>query len=83
MNVYDFDGTIYHPDCAISFALWCMNRHPSLWFTFFPGLMMSLLRYKMGRIPNYQLQRKMFSYLTMSRLYSSNALNFKMINSVP
>ncbi len=24
------------------FAIWCMNRHPKLWFTFFPGLMKSL-----------------------------------------
>ena len=36
MNVYDFDGTIFPGDCAIGFAVWCMNRHPTLWFTYFP-----------------------------------------------
>ena len=65
MNVYDFDGTIFYSDCSIGFAFWCMNRHPKLWFTFFPGLLKTLIRYKKGKIPNYQLQRKMFSYLTM------------------
>jgi hypothetical protein len=38
MNVYDFDGTIYHPDCAVSFAFWCLRRHPSLLFTYVPKL---------------------------------------------
>ena len=65
MNVYDFDGTIFYSDCSIGFVFWCMNRHPKLWFTFFPGLLKTLIRYKKGKIPNYQLQRKMFSYLTM------------------
>ena len=36
MNVYDFDGTIFSSDCAIGFCIWCMNRHPKLWFTFAP-----------------------------------------------
>ena len=36
MNVYDFDGTIFSSDCSIGFCIWCMNRHPRLWFTFFP-----------------------------------------------
>ena len=31
----------------------------------FPGLLRSVIQYKRGKIPNYQLQRKMFSYLTM------------------
>lgn len=65
MNVYDFDGTIFYSDCSIGFGLWCMKRHPIFWFTFFPGLMISLIKYKMGIIPNYRLQRKLFSYLTM------------------
>ena len=65
MNVYDFDGTIFYSDCSIGFAFWCMNRHPKLWFTFFPGLIKSVIQHKRGKIPNHQLQRKMFSYLTM------------------
>lgn len=65
MNVYDFDGTIFNSDCSIGFALWCMKRHPKLWLTYLPGVIKTLILHKMGTIPNYLLQRKMFSYLTM------------------
>lgn len=65
MNVYDFDGTIFPGDCSIGFALWCMKRHPKLWISFFPGMMKTLIMHKAGKIPNYLLQRRMFSYLTM------------------
>ena len=65
MNVYDFDGTIFPGDCSIGFAFWCMKRHPKLWFSFFPWMMKSLIDNKRGKIPNYLLQRRMFSYLTM------------------
>ena len=65
MNVYGFNGTIFYSDCSMGFALWCMKRHPKLWFTFLPGLMKSLILHKMGKIPNYQLQRKLFSFLTV------------------
>ena len=64
MNVYDFDGTIFYSDCSIGFALWCMKRHPKLLFSWFPGVMTDLVRYKTGKIPNYLMQRRMFSYLT-------------------
>ena len=65
MNVYDFDGTIFYSDCSIGFALWCLKRHPKLWFTYVPGLIKNLILYKTGMIPNYLMQRKMFGYLTM------------------
>ena len=65
MNVYDFDGTIFYSDCSIGFAFWCMKRHPKLWFTYFPQALKSFFQYKKGKIPNYLMQRKMFSYLTM------------------
>lgn len=65
MNVYDFDGTIFYSDCSIGFALWCMKRHPKLLFTFLPTMMKTLIAYKRGKLHNYQLQRTMFSYLTM------------------
>ena len=65
MNVYDFDGTIFYSDCSIGFAFWCMKRHPKLWFTYFPQALKSYFKFKKGKIPNYLMQRKMFSYLTM------------------
>lgn len=64
MNVYDFDGTIFPGDCSIGFAVWCMNRHPTLWFTYFPRIAWAFVQYKRGKIANYKLQSVMFSYLT-------------------
>ena len=65
MNVYDFDGTIYASDCAKGFCIWCMNRHPKLWITFFPKAIINLLLAKKGKMPEYLMQRKFFSYLTL------------------
>ena len=65
MNVYDFDGTIFPSDCSIGFCIWCMNRHPKLWFTFFPKAIRITVLIKMGKMPEYLKQRKFFSYLTL------------------
>ena len=65
MNVYDFDGTIYHPDCTISFAIWCAKHHPKLWFTFVPAAVKNLIMYKAGKLKRYKLERRFFSFLGM------------------
>ena len=65
MNVYDFDGTIFSSDCSIGFCIWCMNRHPKLWFTFFPKAVRNLILKKKGKMPEYLMQRTFFSYLTL------------------
>ena len=65
MNVYDFDGTIFPTDCAIGFCAWCMNRHPRLWFTFFPKAVKYLIMRKLGKLPEYKLQRNFYRYLTL------------------
>ena len=65
MNVYDFDGTIFPGDCSIGFCFWCMNRHPGLYFTFFPKAVKNLILRKLGKMPEYLMQRKFFGYLTL------------------
>ena len=65
MNVYDFDGTIFPTDCTIGFCFWCMKRHPKLWFTFAPKAIKNLILRKTGKMPEYLMQRKFFSYLTL------------------
>lgn len=65
MNVYDFDGTIFPTDCSIDFCFWCMNRHPKLYFTFFPKAVRNLVMRKKGQMPEYLMQRKFFGYLTL------------------
>ena len=65
MNVYDFDGTIFPSDCSIGFCIWCMNRQPGLWFTFFPKALKYLILRKKEKMTEAELQRKFFSYLTL------------------
>lgn len=65
MNVYDFDKTIFPGDCSIGFCLWCMKRHPKMFFTFFPKAVKNLILRKLGKMPEYLMQRKFFSYLTL------------------
>ena len=65
MNVYDFDGTIFSSDCSIGFCIWCMNRHPKLWLTFFPKAIKNLILKKKGKMPESLMQRTFFSYLTL------------------
>ena len=63
MNVYDFDGTIYYPDCALSFALWCINRHPSLVFTYLPKAIGVIIGHRIGKVPRFVMERTFFSFL--------------------
>ena len=65
MNVYDFDGTIFPTDCSIGFCIWCMNRHPKLWFTFAPKAIKNVILKKRGKLSEAAMQRKFFSYLTL------------------
>ena len=65
MNVYDFDGTVFPGDCSIGFCFWCMNRHPRLYFTFFPKAVRNLILRKKGKMTESQMQRKFFGYLTL------------------
>ena len=65
MNVYDFDGTIFPGDCSIGFCFWCMKRHPKMYFTFFPKAVVNLILRKLGKMPEYLMQRKFFGYLTL------------------
>ena len=65
MNVYDFDGTIFPTDCSIDFFVWCMKRHPKLCFTFAPKVIINLIKRKMGKMPEYLMQREFFCYLTL------------------
>lgn len=64
MNVCDFDGTIYHPDATFDFAFWCMNRHPTMYITFFPKALAGLISYKRGKLPRHRMMRRFFSFLT-------------------
>lgn len=63
MNAYDFDETIFYPDCSVLFARWCAARHPKLWFTYLPKVISALIKYKSGKIPRYVFEKTLFSFL--------------------
>lgn len=42
-----------------------MKRHPKLYFTFLPKAVWNLILLKRGKMPEYLMQRKFFSYLTL------------------
>lgn len=65
MNVYDFDGTIFPSDCSVGFCIWCMNRHPKLWFTFAPKAIKNVILKRKGKMSEATMQRKFFGYLTL------------------
>ena len=57
VNAYDFDGTIFPSNCTIGFAIWCMNRHPKLYFAYAPRAVLSVVLYKLGKKPSYLMLR--------------------------
>ncbi len=65
MNAYDFDGTIYPSNCTVGFGLWCILRHPSLLFRYCPRVLWSFIKYKLGFLPNFRMQRELFRFLTL------------------
>ena len=66
MNVYDFDGTIFHTNCTPEFAVWCMNRHPKLWVTYFPAAVKNFILFRCGKIPGHLFLRKFYGFLCMT-----------------
>lgn len=63
MNVYDFDRTIYYPDCTVDFAIWLMDRRPHLWLTFCPGALINYIRCETGKLPRAVMIRKFLTIL--------------------
>ncbi len=63
INVYDFDETIYRGDCARDFFKYCLLHYPLQVSKVFPRLTISLLRYKLKKIPRKQLLESLYQYL--------------------
>ena len=76
MNVYDFDGSIFYPDCAVSFALWCIKKHPSLLFTYLPKAIDAFIKYELRKIPRYKLERTFFSFIEKVEDFDVQIENF-------
>lgn len=63
MNVYDFDGTIYHGDSSVDFFLFALKRKPAL-IQFLPTQSMGFVLYSLKRIGKTELKERFFSFLS-------------------
>ena len=63
MNVYDFDGTIYHGDSTADFISWCVKKKPSLIFKHIKKTLPSFLAYKTSLCSKTDFKENMYSYL--------------------
>lgn len=63
MNVYDFDGTIYHGDSTIDFYLYCLIRRPKIIFCF-PRQLGGTLAYALGKYDKTRWKESFFCFLT-------------------
>ena len=42
MNIYDFDGTIYHGESSTDFFFYCLKRYPKTWKYVLPTMFYGL-----------------------------------------
>ena len=52
-------------------TIWCMNRHPALWLTFFPKALKNLILYKKGKMTRMLMMRQFFSFLGKVKNFDS------------
>ena len=64
MNVYDFDGTVYHGDSSVDFWAFCIKRHPSLVKTI-PQVFVSGVKYKFFHGDLEEFKSAFFCFLSL------------------
>lgn len=62
MNVYDFDGTIYHGDSTLDFFLYSLRRYPTL-IKHIPFQVRGYILYKFGKLTKTQFKECFFQFL--------------------
>ena len=64
MNVYDFDDTIFVPDCSFCFLRFCMRHYPRAVFKMLPGALWQFVLYlREGKKDAGPLKESLFSFL--------------------
>ncbi len=63
MNVYDFDNTILRGDSTKRFYAFCLRRHPRMILRW-PGLCLSFIAWKSGRMDKTGFKTRMFRFLS-------------------
>lgn len=59
MNIFDFDGTIYHGDSTVDFILYCFRKKPSL-LRYLPGQAGAALAYFRKRMEKTAFKERLY-----------------------
>lgn len=62
IKLYDFDGTIYDGDSSVDFFVFCFKRKWQM-FILLPGIIFSMVKYKLKKITKEELKEKFFGFL--------------------
>ena len=62
MNAYDFDKTIYHYDCTLTFYRWCCIHYPRILLRW-PSLAWNSILKMLGRISKHVYMERFYRYL--------------------
>ena len=62
MNVFDFDGTLYHGDSTFDFCCFCLKQDPSL-AKYFPTIFAGFARYSVKRIDKTHMKQMFYRFL--------------------
>lgn len=68
MNVYDFDGTIYHGDSSVDFYLYCIRKKPLILLKSIGTQLAGAVLYKAGRLSKTQFKERYFCFLNFIRV---------------
>lgn len=62
MNVYDFDKTIFYPDCTLDFIRWCIRRRPAYAGKWLPKVSLFAILYTIGLLKREEAERQMLKF---------------------
>ena len=62
MNVYDFDGTIYHGDSTRDFVFYLIKNYPKV-IRYLPAFIFAALKYRLGIISKTKMKETLYRFL--------------------
>lgn len=80
MNVYDFDKTIFYPDCSFLFIRHCLRKYPRLLVSYLPRILFNGLLYVFNLTSKGIVEEKLFSFITKIDNLEQEVIEFWDIN---
>ena len=62
MNVYDFDGTIYHGDSTRDLVFYLLKNYPKV-IKYIPVFLLSAIKYRIGLISKTKMKETLYRFL--------------------